>query len=95
MLAADCETAWLHPGEEETMQKGYILAGENEKEDCKRKMKDMHQRRVNQMIKSAKGSAGVLHKFTKPTAWIGGAQILKKAEEDARLLDRCEAKRKE
>ena len=47
------------------------------------------------MIKSAKGSAGLLHKITEPTAWRGGAQILKKEEEDARLLDRCEAKRKE
>ena len=42
----------------------------------------------------AEGSAGLLHKITKPTAWRGGAQILKK-EEDVRLLDRCEAKRKE
>ena len=55
----------------------------------------MHQQRTNQMIKNAKGSAGLLHKFTKPTARRGGAQILKKEEEDARLLDRCEAKRKE
>ena len=46
------------------------------------------------MIKSAEGSAGLLREITKPAAWIGGAQILKK-EEDARLLDRCEAKRKE
>ena len=47
------------------------------------------------MIKSAEGSAGLLHKITKHTAWRGGTQILKKEEEDARLLDRCEAKRKE
>ena len=46
------------------------------------------------MVKSAEGSAGLLHKNTKPTAGRGGAQILKK-EEDVRLLDRCEAKRKE
>ena len=50
--------------------------------------------KVVQMIKSAEGSAGLLHKITKPTAWRGGTQILKK-EEYARLLDRCEAKRKE
>ena len=53
------------------------------------------QQRVNQMIKSAEGGAGLLHKITKPAAWRRGAQILKKEEEDARLLDRCEAKRKE
>ena len=47
------------------------------------------------MIKSAEGSAGLFHKITKPTMWRGGVQILKKEEEDARLLDRCEAKRKE
>ena len=47
------------------------------------------------MIKSADSSAGLLHKITKPTTWRGGTQILKKEEQDARLLDRCEAKRKE
>ena len=55
----------------------------------------MHQRKVEKMIKSAEGSAGLLHKITKPTMWRGGLQILKEEEEDARLLDRCEAKRKE
>ena len=39
------------------------------------------------MIKSADGIGALLHKITKPTAWRGPAQILKK-EEDARLLDR-------
>ena len=34
-------------------------------------------------------------KITKPRAWRGGAQIPKKEEEDVRLFDRCEAKRKE
>ena len=47
------------------------------------------------MIKSAEGSAGLLHKIAKPIAWRGEAQILKRKEEDVRLLDRCEAKRKE
>ena len=49
---------------------------------------------MNQVIKT-EGSAGLLHKITKPTARRGGAQILKNEEEDARLMDRCEAKRKE
>ena len=47
------------------------------------------------MIKSAEGSAGLLHKITRPTPWSGGAQILEKREEDVKLLDRCEVKRKE
>ena len=47
------------------------------------------------MIKSAEGSAGLLHKITKPTPWRGGAQILEKEEEVARWSDRCEAKRGE
>ena len=47
------------------------------------------------MIKSAEGGAGQLHKITKPTMWRGRVQILKKEEEDARLLNRCEAKKKE
>ena len=71
------------------------MVGKIKKEDEKRKMEEMHQQRVSQMIKSAEGSAELLHMITKPTAWRGGAQILKKEEEDARLLDRCEAKRKE
>ena len=58
-------------------------------------MEEMHQQKVAQMIKSAEGSAGLLHKISKLSAWRGGAQILKKEEEDARLIDRCEAKRKE
>ena len=65
------------------------------KEDKRRKMEEMHQQMVKQMIESAEGSAGLLHRTTKPTAWRGGAQILKKEEDDARLLDRCEGKRKE
>ena len=36
-----------------------------------------------------------LHKITKPTAWREGTQILKKEEEDARLLDCCEAVQQE
>ena len=35
LLAADCEKAWLHPGEEETMQKMVCLVGAK----GKRKMK--------------------------------------------------------
>ena len=38
---------------------------------------------------------GFFHKITKPTAWRGGVQILKKEEEVARLMDRCKAKREE
>ena len=52
-------------------------------------------RGVAQMTKSAEGSAGLVHKISKPTAWRGGAQILGNEEEDARLLDPCEAKMKE
>ena len=46
------------------------------------------------MIKRADGSRGLLHKNTKPTAWRGGGQLLKK-EEDAKPLARCEEKRQE
>ena len=52
-------------------------------------MDEMHQHKVAQLKKSAEGSAGLLHKITKPPPWRGGAQILKKKEEDARLLHRC------
>ena len=52
------------------------------------------QQKVAQMIRSAEVSAGLLQKISEPTAWRGGAQILKK-NENVRLLDRFEAKRKE
>ena len=65
------------------------------KKDEKEKMEEMRQRQVENMMKSAEGSARLLHKITKRTMWRGGVQILKEEEEDARLLDRCEEKRKE
>ena len=65
------------------------------RKDEKEKMEGMHQRKVENMIQSAEGSAGLLHKITKPTMCREGVQILEKEEDDARLLDRCEAKRKE
>ena len=65
------------------------------KKDEKGKMEELHQRQVEKMIKSAEDSAGLLDKITKPTMWRGGVQMLKKEEEDARLLGRCEGKRKE
>ena len=65
------------------------------KDDEKKKMEEMHQQKVEQVIQSVEGSAGLLQKNTKATPWRGGALILEKEEEDARLLDRCEANRKE
>ena len=64
------------------------------KKDEKEKMEEMHQKKVEQMIKSAEGIAGLLYKITKPTMWRRGAQILEKEEEAAMLLDRCETKRR-
>ena len=90
-----CEKAWTHAGWEDTMKKWYKWLEEMKKKDEKKKMEELHQHKVAQMIKSAEGSPGLLHKITKPTPWRGGAQILEKEEDDARLLDRCEAKRKE
>ena len=95
LLAADCEKAWIHTGLEDTMQKRYNWLEEMKKKDEKEKMEEMYQHKVAKMMKSAEGSAELLHKITKPTAGRGGTQILKKEEEDARLLDRCEAKREE
>ena len=68
---------------------------EMKKRDEKGKVEELYQHKVAQMIKSAEGSAGLLHKITKPTAWRGETQILKKEEEDARLLDRCRQKQDE
>ena len=74
------------------MRKWFQWLQELKKRDEKEKMEEMHQHKVAQIIKSAEGSAGLLHHISKPR---GGAQILVNEEEDARLLDRCEAKRKE
>ena len=95
LLAADCEKALIHTGCEDTLQKWYHWLEDMKKKDEKEEMEEMHQKKVEQMIKSAEGSAGLLHKVTRPTPWSGGAQILKKGEEDVKFLDRCEAKRKE
>ena len=62
--------------------------------DCEEAWFHPEEEHMQKMV-SAGGGAGLLYKITKPTAWRGKAQILKKEEEDARLLDRCEAKRKE
>ena len=94
-MAADREKAWIHAGWEDTKQKWFEWLEEMKKEGRGRKMERMHQHKVAQMIKSAQGSAGLLHKISQPTAWRRGTQILVNEEEDARLLDRCEAKRKE
>ena len=78
LLAADSEIAWIHTGWEDIMQKWFQCLEEMKKRDEKENMEEMHQHKVAQMIKSAEGSAGLLYKITKPTAWRGGAQILKK-----------------
>ena len=41
------------------------LVEEMKKEDEKEKMEELHQDKVAQMIKSAEGSAGLLHKISK------------------------------
>ena len=64
------------------MQKWYEWSQKVKKEDEKTKVEEMHQQKVTQMIKGAEGSAGQLHKISKPTARRGGAQILKKEEEE-------------
>ena len=52
-----------------TMQKWYGWLEKMKKEDEKKKMGEMHQQQVTRMIKSVEGSAGLLHKITKLTAW--------------------------
>ena len=69
LLAADCEKAWIHTGWEDTLQKWYNLLNEMKKKDEKEKMEEMHQHKVAQKIKSAEGSAGLLHKISKLTTW--------------------------
>ena len=94
-VSAECEKAWIHGGWEDTMQKRYDWLGEMKKKDEVKKMEEEHQKKVSHVTTSADGSAGLLHRITKPTAWRGGVQRLKKEEEDARPMELCDAKRKE
>ena len=47
----------------------YEWLDEMKKRDEKGKMEELHQHKVAQMIESAEGSAGLLHKVSKLTAW--------------------------
>ena len=91
-LAADCEKAWPRIGWGDIMQKWYECLCDVKEKDEAKKMDEEHQEKISQMIKSTHGSAALLHKITKPTAWRGGVQILMKEEEDAKPMD---AKRRE
>ena len=57
-------------------------------------MEEMHQRKVEKMIKSAEESAGLLHIITKPTMWREGVQILEKEEGDAKCWNVAKQKEK-
>ena len=56
------------------------------KKDEKEKMEEMHQRKVKKMIKSSEGSAGLLHKITKPSMWRRGVQIVSDEERMGKAL---------
>ena len=58
----------VHEGWEDTLQKWYDWLSEMWRKDEVKKMEVGHLKKVSQMIKSAEGSAGPLHKITKPTA---------------------------
>ena len=67
---------WLHPEWEDTLQGWYSWLQEMKKDE---EMKEEeHQKLVSRMIARAEG--GLLHKVTKPTAWIGGGQVLEEGE---------------
>ena len=55
MLAADCEKAWIHTGRENTTW--YYWLEDMKKKDEKDKMEEIHQKKVEQMIKSTEGNA--------------------------------------
>ena len=61
LLAKDCEKAWTRTGWEDTMQKLYEWLEHMKKQDEMEKMEELHQRKVEKMIESAEGSAGLLH----------------------------------
>ena len=51
LFAEDCEKAWTHTGWEDTMQKCYEWLEHMKKTDEKGNMEEMHQRKVEKMIK--------------------------------------------
>ena len=66
------------------------------KDDEENVMEELHQQRVTSDGQECCGKCWTrARKPRVPTAWTGGAQILKKEEEDARLLNSCEANMKE
>ena len=54
------------------MQTCFKWLEDMKKKEENEKMEDMQQHKVAQKKKSAEGSAGLLHKITKPTARRGG-----------------------
>ena len=62
LLAKGCEKAWIHTAWEDTVHKWYEWLEYMKKKDENSKMEEMHQRKVEKMIKSAEGSAGLLRK---------------------------------
>ena len=70
LLAEDCEKVWTHTGWEDAKHKWYEWREYMKNKDEKEKWRRMHQRKLEKMTKSAEGSAGLLHKITKPTMWI-------------------------
>ena len=94
-LAANCEKAWIHTGWGDTMQNCENWLEDMKTKDERETMEEMLQHKAAQMIKGAEERAGLFHNNSKLTAWRRGAQIVVNEEEDVRLLDRCEAQRKE
>ena len=78
--------AWLHAGWEDVMQNWYDWLCE--KKDEARKMEE-EQKKVSQMIESADG------KCTASAQNREGLHILKKEQEDAKPMARCEEQKKE
>ena len=70
LLAAECEKAWIHTGWKDTVQKWYYWLEDVKKKD------EMHQKKVEQQIKSAEGTAGLLHKITKSRSQHHGREGL-------------------
>ena len=63
LLAADFEKVRIHTGWED-MQKLCEWLEDVKKKGEKEKREEMHQQKVEQLIKSAEGSVGLLHKIT-------------------------------
>ena len=94
LLAADCEKAWLHAGLEDTVQKWYDWLEEMKKKDEAQKVGRSAPKRRQSNDQECGRQCGAFAQDYQAHGMERRSAFLKKHEEDARSMGRCEEKRK-